>query len=445
MACYIYCDGNYIELKKILKFEDSSEKNVALETFVGREKEIDSSIWDTVYGNIRIECRLTESDKENLESFYNLKKRMNFLENGEWKFDFYIVELLFNYEAKIDSYFPWHARINGLKVPLSGADAIEAMAFVDPTSGPVPLEVACLAIVVGGTPPYSYDWNFGDGSPHGMNHFEKHTYSYVGYYTIILTVTDANSHTATSQVLVNAQVNQVIWTLKETLNIAESNPRDIRQALQHNLSVSNLVARDTRQTLQHNLSISNLVARDTRQILQYTFSVSNLVTRDIRQILQHDLSISNPLVTRELTATDVIFDDDGATFWTLSVGTGENDTNDKQHGTDSYKVLIDNNQTLNFYHSYDTDRNCSTGNYVFLWFKGAADEKTVRLEFTKETNSFQYDFTDDTTNWKLLTIRKDSFSEIGSPSWSNIRNIRIRKTTANSALTTTKFDYLALG
>lgn len=45
----------------------------------------------------------------------------------------------------------------------------------------------------GGTPPYGYDWDWGDGSAHDTTAYPSHTYNTAGWYTICLTLTDANA------------------------------------------------------------------------------------------------------------------------------------------------------------------------------------------------------------------------------------------------------------
>ncbi len=42
----------------------------------------------------------------------------------------------------------------------------------------------------GGTEPYQYDWDFGDGTPHSSEQDPTHSYATNGTYTVILTVTD---------------------------------------------------------------------------------------------------------------------------------------------------------------------------------------------------------------------------------------------------------------
>ncbi|GAA2148819.1 hypothetical protein GCM10009760_41310 [Kitasatospora kazusensis] len=82
---------------------------------------------------------------------------------------------------------------------------LAATASGTPTSGQVPLTVAFTGTGTGGTPAYSYSWNFGDGTT-GTTQNPSHTYSTPGTYTATLTVTDSASppNTATSTVTLTA-------------------------------------------------------------------------------------------------------------------------------------------------------------------------------------------------------------------------------------------------
>jgi len=58
----------------------------------------------------------------------------------------------------------------------------------------------------GGSAPYSYDWNYGDGTTHGTVSNPTHIYAAPGNYTVTLTATDSigNKATATNQVTLYA-------------------------------------------------------------------------------------------------------------------------------------------------------------------------------------------------------------------------------------------------
>ena len=69
--------------------------------------------------------------------------------------------------------------------------ALAAAASATPTSGAPPLTVAFTGSATGGTKPYTWDWDFGDGSAHKTVQNPNHTYSAAGTYHPILKVRDA--------------------------------------------------------------------------------------------------------------------------------------------------------------------------------------------------------------------------------------------------------------
>ncbi|HEY2080437.1 MAG TPA: PKD domain-containing protein [Streptosporangiaceae bacterium] len=83
---------------------------------------------------------------------------------------------------------------------------LQATASAVPTSGQIPLNTAFTGTATGGTPPYSYSWNFGDGSALSTAQNPSHTYTAAGTYTATLTATDSSSpaKTATSSVTITA-------------------------------------------------------------------------------------------------------------------------------------------------------------------------------------------------------------------------------------------------
>ncbi len=82
----------------------------------------------------------------------------------------------------------------------SGGNPLTASAAGTPTSGNAPLLVAFTGAGSGGTPGYTYSWNFGDGSASSAVQDPSHTYTSAGSYSAVLTVTDSAAHTATSSV-----------------------------------------------------------------------------------------------------------------------------------------------------------------------------------------------------------------------------------------------------
>ena len=69
------------------------------------------------------------------------------------------------------------------------------------TSGPEPLEVSFTAIAEGGTEPYSYSWDFGDGDSSTLQN-PSHIYQTNGIYTTKLMVTDAEGKTASKSIAI---------------------------------------------------------------------------------------------------------------------------------------------------------------------------------------------------------------------------------------------------
>jgi len=82
------------------------------------------------------------------------------------------------------------------------SSGLTATASANTTSGPPPYSVNFTGSASGGTPPYTYDWNFGDGSAQSSQQNPTHVYTSTGSFTVIFKVTDATSATATDSHLV---------------------------------------------------------------------------------------------------------------------------------------------------------------------------------------------------------------------------------------------------
>ena len=87
---------------------------------------------------------------------------------------------------------------------IQGATPLSTTASATPTTGNAPLSVSFTGSATGGKAPYSYSWNFGDGSAASTAQNPSHTYNSACTCTATLTVTDSSSpvKTATSSVTI---------------------------------------------------------------------------------------------------------------------------------------------------------------------------------------------------------------------------------------------------
>jgi PKD repeat protein len=104
---------------------------------------------------------------------------------------------------------------------IQGSTPLSAAASGSPTTGNAPLSVAFTGSAQGGKAPYSYSWNFGDGSATSTTQSPSHTYSAAGNYTATLTVTDSSSPAKTATSSVGITVSAVGQPLAAT---ASANP-----------------------------------------------------------------------------------------------------------------------------------------------------------------------------------------------------------------------------
>ena len=72
-----------------------------------------------------------------------------------------------------------------------------AASAASPMGGKSPVTVNFTGQGKRGTPPYSYQWDFGDGTPSQSGQSVSHIYNNAGVYVVTLTVTDSNNQTAT--------------------------------------------------------------------------------------------------------------------------------------------------------------------------------------------------------------------------------------------------------
>lgn len=89
---------------------------------------------------------------------------------------------------------------------------LSVTASANRTEGTLPLTVTFGAAAAGGSPPYTFHWDFGDGST-STSPNPSHTYESPGTYTATITVTDADSRMATNSVQIRAGADASPGTL----------------------------------------------------------------------------------------------------------------------------------------------------------------------------------------------------------------------------------------
>jgi PKD repeat protein len=76
------------------------------------------------------------------------------------------------------------------------------------TEGVAPATFQFEANVIDGTEPYTYRWNFGDGSEESNDKTVEHTFDEAGEYTVRLIVTDSDGRTATDSIVVTVTTEE---------------------------------------------------------------------------------------------------------------------------------------------------------------------------------------------------------------------------------------------
>jgi PKD repeat protein len=84
--------------------------------------------------------------------------------------------------------------------PLIAVDIIS-----DGTEGIAPATFVFQAEVTGGTEPYTYSWDFGDGSGEGNEQTVLHTFDVAGTYNVDVIVTDSTGTTGFDSILITVE------------------------------------------------------------------------------------------------------------------------------------------------------------------------------------------------------------------------------------------------
>jgi len=84
---------------------------------------------------------------------------------------------------------------------------LSVSAMASPSGGLAPLAVVLQCVSSGGVPPYTFDWDFGDGSPRSAEQDPSHTYAAGGTYVATVSVTDSGGAVASSSVTISVTPN----------------------------------------------------------------------------------------------------------------------------------------------------------------------------------------------------------------------------------------------
>lgn len=84
-------------------------------------------------------------------------------------------------------------------IEVGGDDVPSVTATAVPTAGNAPLPVSFSSAVVGGNPPYTYSWNFGDGDS-STDQNPSHTFDIASTYSVVVTVRDVDGDIASDTV-----------------------------------------------------------------------------------------------------------------------------------------------------------------------------------------------------------------------------------------------------
>ncbi|MFO0323343.1 MAG: T9SS type A sorting domain-containing protein, partial [Bacteroidota bacterium] len=88
----------------------------------------------------------------------------------------------------------------------------------------------------GGTQPYSFSWNWGDGSPNDNTAYPSHTYSVAGTYSICIAITDANGCTA------SYCLNNSVYRLDHTNTMIYINVVNTVTGIKQNANLATLIS-----------------------------------------------------------------------------------------------------------------------------------------------------------------------------------------------------------
>ncbi len=140
----------------------------------------------------------------------------------------------------------------------------------------------------GGRAPYTYHWDFGDGTTANQQ-YPTHTYSSIGRYTVVLTVTDSQGETVNDSTTVtvfetipvyNVNQQRYYWTIQDAINDAQTN--DVLQVKNgtyiENIAISKtirLLGENATTTIINGNRIGNVITITADAVSLSGFTITN--------------------------------------------------------------------------------------------------------------------------------------------------------------------------
>lgn len=150
-----------------------------------------------------------------------------------------------------------------------------------PAAGYAPHTVQFDAIVRGGAPPYSYMWDFGDGTPPSSEAKPTHTYSQTGIYTVKLTVTDSLGLAAETTTKITVLV-PIGWITIAMTGLTEQTLSDVHPPLTLEItSIPYTIPTDVRDPFTLTTNITYTVPTDVQSPIDLTTGITYTVSGSV--------------------------------------------------------------------------------------------------------------------------------------------------------------------
>lgn len=202
----------------------------------------------------------------------------------------------------------------------------------------------------------------------------------------------------------------------------------------------------------HNLSIKSLEGENAIASIAI---VPERVLKESLETINSIIETTKMFVISEKTyiVNEILYDDDESFWGTADFGTGNiatkitEETGIVNEGSSSLRINVSSgsNALWAVRHSYGLNQNWSNFEAITIYWYGTNSSNSVRIRIHTSDGQHYFfsDFTDNSSGWTQITKSFEEFARIGSPDWSNIKEIWIHSTVENWS-PITYIDYLAL-